>query len=423
MSWLTTPPTARQFSRVAVVGLLAVGLAAAGCTKKTDSPGAGGKLAAGPGVTDTTIKLGVLTDLSGPYAPLEKAVAQGRALYWEKQNNTVCNRTVEFVTKDHGYKVPDATAAYAAVKSDVLALAELLGSPEIAALKSDINSDQMLTGALSWSSANIDNPYIVIPGTTYDADMINGVQWLMDKKGIVKGDKIGHIYVEGEFGENGRAGSKVAAAAAGLELKEYKIGATATDLTAQITTAKADGVKALLITTTPAQAGSAVGVAVAQGLEVPIVASGPSFSGTLLTGAAKAAVEKNMYITTSIAAFSSPGAGTAAVKAALTAKFGADLAKSQYGLLGYAQAQIMHTILDTACKNKDLTRAGLLKAFQSLTEVKTDGVLPTLDYSKIGGIPARSSYILKPNSATEGGLDQIADLFTSPTAITYTPKK
>src|SRR5256886_16540090 len=122
---------------VLAIALVAV-FGAAGCSTKvvdaSSSPSAG-KLATGPGVTDTTIKLGVLTDRTGPYAGLGKAVEQGRTLFWDDKNSKggICGRKVEFVLKDHGYNPQNAVTAYSAVKDDVLALHRLLSPPGNAA--------------------------------------------------------------------------------------------------------------------------------------------------------------------------------------------------------------------------------------------------------------------------------------------------
>ncbi len=411
--------------RLALAAGLAAVLATTACSTKavdTSASPTAGKLATGPGVTDSTIKLGVLTDRTGPYAGLGKAVEQGRTLFWDKKNAAggVCGRKVEFVLKDHGYNPQNAVTAYAAVKDDVLALHELLGSPEIAALLDNIKSDEMLTGALSWSSSLLSNPYVVISGTTYDVEMINAVDWLVKSKGLAKGDKIGHIFHEGDYGENGDAGVVAAAKEYGLTVLPHKIAPTTADLTSQVTALKSAGAKAVLLSVAPAQTASAVGVAVAGGYTVPFVGNGPSFSTALLATAAKPALEKQFYVATSIAPFSATSSGAVDVRTAFLAKY-PDATKIQYALFGYAQAQIMAGILDTACKNNNLTRAGLLKAFQSQSNVDTGGLVAPLDFSKPGGIPARKSYILKPDSTSPGGLVQVQDLFAATLATSYTP--
>ncbi|HEU4425787.1 MAG TPA: ABC transporter substrate-binding protein [Pilimelia sp.] len=412
----------RSTGRVAVAAV-ALALLAAGCSSKAQTSGTSGNgpLKVDVGVTDTVIKLGVLTDRTGPFAPASKAAEQGRTLFWEQQGK-ICNRTVEFVTKDHKYTTTGASAAYAEIRDEVLALDELLGTPIIYALQKDIEADQMTTMAASFGSDLLVNPNIVIVGATYDIEMINAVGYLVKAKGLVKGDKIGHIYHEGPYGANAAAGSKAAATNAGLVLVEQKIKPTDADLTAQVTALKAAGVKAVLLTTSSAQTGNAVSVATTSGFDVTFLGSNPTFSGALLAGPAKDAVLKSFLVVASVAPFGAPESGPTKVREAFKAKYPND-PKSQFVLYGYAQQQIMASALKAACDGGDLTRAGLAKAIQSLSSVQTDGLLPALDYSTKGGIPTRETRILRPTAGVEGGLEQVAELATDPFATSYQPAK
>jgi ABC-type branched-subunit amino acid transport system substrate-binding protein len=422
MSRLPVQRRPRRPTRSVLLASLAVALLAAGCSTKGDAQQAntGGGLATGPGVTGEVIKLGVLTDRTGPFAAAGKAAEQGRTLFWadKNANGGVCGRKVEFVVKDHGYDAQHAVTAYSQVKNDVLALDELLGSPMIAALLPSLETDKMLTLAASWSSSLLANPYVVISGTTYDLEMINGIDWLTRKKGLAKGDRIGHIFLEGDYGENAAAGSRAAAEKYGLQLVEQKIKPTDTDLTTQVTALRGAGVKFVLLTTTPAQTASAVAVAEASGYDATFLGSNPSFSGALLAGPAKAALEKRLLVSTSLAPFSSEEAGPAQVRKAFLAKY-PDQLKSTFVMYGYAQGQIMAQVLETACERGELTRAGLLRAFQSLENVGTDGLIAPLDYSKPGQIPARQVRLVRPDAAAPGGLTEVEGLFVAPLATSY----
>ncbi len=409
----------------AMAGALAIALLLTGCSKKAAPASTGNdQLAIGQGVTESTIKLGVLTDRTGPSAGLGKNIEQGRTLFWDKKNadGGVCKRKVEFVVKDHGYNAQHAVTAYAQVKDEVLALGELLGSPMIAGLTQDLQTDNMLTMAVSWSSSLLSNPYVVVTGTTYDVEMINGIQWLMQNKGLAKGDRIGHIFLEGDYGENAAAGSRAAAKEYGLQVVEQKIKPTDTDLTAQVTALRNAGVRYVLLTGTPAQTASAVGVAEASGFDATFLASNPAFSPALLSSPAKAALEKRLFIVTSVAPFTAEAAGPSEVRKAFLAKY-PDQLKSQAVMYGHATGQVMAAVLDTACKNGALTRAGLLNAFQSLKSVQTDGLVAPLDYSKPGQIPAREVYVERPDAGVAGGVTQVQPLTAAPFAISYEPTK
>ncbi len=421
MSWLSSSPTRRRLGRTVAIGGLAALLLVAGCAKKSTGTD-NAKLKFDIGVTDTTIKLGVISDYTGTYKAAGSAVKQGRALFWESKGNKVCDRTVEFVERDSGYVVANGTTAYDAIKGDVLMLDELLGAPIIAAVKKKIGDDLMPTMATSWSSALLDNPYIVITGATYDIEMINGVDYLVKKGKIAKGDKVGHIYVAGEYGDNGLAGGRAAAKEYGLTLVEKKVVASDLSMAGPIAALKAEGVKAILLTTTVTQTGSAVKEAATAGLDVPFMGNSPTFLPTLFKDAvAKPLLEKNLLVSTSLAPYSSSAEGPAMVRSTFEAKY-PDGARTAFVSFGYAQNQSVFEILDAACKKKDLTRVGVLAGLHSVKNLDTKGIVPALDYSKPSQIPARQTYIEKVDAADPGGLVVTNELYAANLATTYTSK-
>jgi len=409
--------TARP-TRAALVAVTAAALVLSACSVK--STGATGDPSTGTGVTATSIKLGVLTDRTGVFAGAGKGVEQGRDLFWRSKNDAggVCGRKVEFVVKDHGYNAQQAVSAYAQLKGEVLALDELLGSPMIAALLSNLENDEMLTFAVSFSSNLLANPYVVITGATYDIEMINGLHWLADQKKVASGDKVGHILLDGDYGANALAGSRAAAKDLGLTVVEHTIKPTDTDLTAQVTALRNQGVKVVLLTTTPAQTASAVAVAEASGYDATFLGSNPAFSPALLKSPARAALEKRLLVATSIAPFAAEGAGPADVRSGFNATFSGQ-PKTNWVMYGYAQGEIMAQLLEAACKDGTLTRPGLLKAFQSLDDVDTRGLLPPLDFGTPGAIPARQVRIVVPDSSVDGGQRITAELFAAKPAETY----
>jgi ABC-type branched-subunit amino acid transport system substrate-binding protein len=418
----------RWIPRGLAPGVVVAALLLGACSTKTDDAATGGAtgsgesaLQTGPGVTDSTITLGVLTDQSGPFAGAATGIAQGRQLFWDQQNAAggVCDRTVEFVVRDHGYNAQNAVAAYTEIKDQVLALDELLGSPMIAALLPELERDELLTLAVSFSSSVLDNPYVVMTGTTYDIEMMNSIQWLVDEQGLSEGDPIGHIYLEGDYGENALAGTRVAADELGLEVVEQKVQPTDTDLTAQVTALEAAGVSHVLLTTTPPQAASAVAVAEAGGYDATFVGSNPTFSPGLLGGPARGALENRYYTVTSVAPFASDAVTASPLADEFDTAFPGQTATAYVGY-GYAQGQIAAAILQAACDNGALTRAGLLEAFQGLGEVDTGGLVAPIDYSTPGEPPARETYIARPDASATGGLQVVADLFASPLAESFT---
>jgi ABC-type branched-subunit amino acid transport system substrate-binding protein len=403
--------------------VLAVSLVACGSKGQSSDSGSGqgsGSVKTGPGVTDKTIKLGLLTDLSGVFAPLAKPIVQETQLYWKDQNakGGVCDRTVELVVKDHGYDPQKAVVQYRELSGDVAGLQQLLGSPITAALLPTLKTDKMIALLAAWPSSLLVNDNIIITGTTYDVEMINGLDYLLKQGKLKQGDKIGHVYFEGEYGENGLKGSKYFASKNGMTVVEQKIKATDEDMSGQVAALKRAGVKAIAVTAAPTQLASIAGVGAAQGLTVPIVGNNPTYDPALLESPAAKAVKANAYIVASIAPFNFDDATVQKVAADYQKAYPKEQPKAAVPF-GYAQATLMKDILDQACKNKDLTRAGLVKAAHQLSNVDVGGVTAApLDYTKAGEPSERAVYIARPADVT-GGLTAEKGTFESDTAKAY----
>jgi ABC-type branched-subunit amino acid transport system substrate-binding protein len=400
---------------------LATGVAACGKSDSASTATKSGGIKAGPGVTSKTITLGVLTDLSGVFAPLGKPLAESHRLYWQGQNKAggVCGRQVKLIIKDHGYDPQKAVTLYRDMSSKVLSLQELLGSPVAAALLPTIERDGMYTQLAGWPGSLLSNKYVQITGTTYDVEAINGVDYLMKTGKLKQGDKLGHVYFEGDYGESALQGTKYAAGKDGLELVQQKIKPTDTDLTAQVSVLKRAGVKAIVVSAAPPQTASVAGVAKATGLNVPIVANGPGFAPQLLGTPAAGALTANLYLVTSLAPPSLDKPTVQKVTQTWTAAHPKEPPAAVSVIVGWAQGQIMTEVLRKACANKDLTRSGVLTAFHQLSNVDTGGLVAApLNYTKIGEPSERAVYIARVDAKQPGATKSVA-VFESDNAKSY----
>jgi ABC-type branched-subunit amino acid transport system substrate-binding protein len=418
-------------SKKSLIGCVLAGvllLAAAGCgskgTDKSSSSGGGGgqsgAVKAGPGVTAKTITLGVLTDLSGVFAPLGKPTMQANQLFWKERNaqGGVCNRTVKLTVKDHGYDPQKAVVQYRELASNVAGLQQLLGSPITAALLPSLKSDQMVSLLAAWPSSLLPNDNIIITGTTYDVEMINGLDYLMQQGKLKQGDKIGHIYFEGEYGENGLKGSKFFAQKNGMTVVEQKIKATDEDMSGQVAALKRRGVKAIALTTAPTQLASVAGIGAAQGLDVPLVGNNPTFDPALLKTPAAKALKANAFVVSSIAPFNLGKPDVQQVASDYQEAYPKEVPKAS-APFGYMQGKLMYEILNHACQNKDLTRAGIVKAAHQVKNLDTGGLTAApLDYTSLGQPSERAVYIAQP-ADEPGGLKALPQTFESDTAKTY----
>ena len=383
---------------------VAMVLAASGCsTKSSDSEtSTQGGVKVGRGIDGNTITLGSLTDLTGVFAALGKDITNAQALYWK--DHKVCDKySVEETVKDHGYDTQKGIQLYSSIHSDVLAIEQTIGSPINTGLLPQFEADSMVNIPAAWAQSLTESPEIAVVGATYEVEMINVLDYLLKEGKLKEGDKIGHIYFEGEYGEGGLAGSKYFAEQHGMEVVEQQIQSTDTDMTAPVTKLKSEGVKVIALTVAPGQTASVAGVAASQKLDIPIAGNNPVFAPALLEGPAGAALKKNLYVASPVAPFDKlpdlleqyqaehPGDPTLGV------------------VFGTAAADVMRQILDKACEDGDLTPEGVSKAKDELGTVDTGGMAVPLTF-ETGQSPSDSSYIFRA-ADVPGGAKAVSDKF------------
>ncbi|MGC9539424.1 ABC transporter substrate-binding protein [Streptomyces sp. UG1] len=412
-------------ARVAA-GALAALLVLAGCSSKAkdddaDKAGAGG-VKTGDGISGKTINLGVLTDMTGVYATLGKSVTQAQQLYVKQTNAAggICGYQLALTIRDHGYDPQKAVSGYTELEPKVLGFAQFIGSPFVAAVKQRVDGqDKGLVLPQAWAASLLGSPYIRVIGSTYDIETINAIDFLIKEKGIKKGDKIGHVYFEGDYGENALAGSKHMAQESGLTVVEQKIKPTDNDMTAQVAALKQAGVKAVVISAGPRQAASFVGVAAAGKFNVPIIGNNSAFAPQLLATQAGPALMNNYYV-------SSPslpiGAHTPEAK-----KLVADYQKAypndalDNGIVaGWTAASVFGEALKKACESKDLTREGVDKALLTLDSFDNGFGIPQ-NFTDPKSPSSKQSVILQPDKSVMGGMKVVREAEAAQVAQAYTP--
>ncbi|GAA1464518.1 ABC transporter substrate-binding protein [Microbacterium thalassium] len=393
-----------------VAAAAAASLLLAGCSSDNgggDNGGGGDGVATDYGVTDTTITLGVLTDVSNIYTATAVPMVSGTQIYADEVNAAggLCGRDLEIDVQDHGSDSATATQLFQGMQDEVLGFGMILGSPQQDALKDFIANAEITAVVAGWSTTALENPYYVLAGTTYPTEVINGLSWLEEQGMIAPGDTIGYINVPGPFGGDARAGGEYFADENGYTLTGVEITGKETDLAAQVDQLKAAGVTAVFMSTGPGSYNQAATAMKAAGLDVPLMTNTPGYAPFQIAPGAPAGdfILENGYVTTSMMPFGNPDSAKAVeVAAAFDADYAADNNNADANVnFGYGAMAIFGAAIEAACDAGDLTRAGIQAALATLTSVDT-GVLVPLDYSDPEKTPSMETYILRP-SDTEAG--------------------
>jgi ABC-type branched-subunit amino acid transport system substrate-binding protein len=402
--------------------VLASVLALAGCAAGAARPGTHpkpGKLATGTGVTRTDITLGALIDYSGPFADNGIAVLHGQQIWINDTNAAggVCGRKIKLEIRDDRGDSEKAKAQYVDLEPQVLGFMQIHGSPAAANLSQSLIDNETTAVTLSATSELLSNPYVIIPASTYDVEMINGLAALMAQGKIHDGDTIGHLWLDGEYGANALRGVQYFAQRHHLTLRATKVTA-GSDIRGVVANFAAEPrVKAIALSTTPAQTASVAAVSQQLRLGVPVIGNSAAFTPQLLSGPAAGALS-NLSVVASSVPFSAPLPSALHIASAYRQAGYPELPSSGVPY-GYAIGTIWGQILKRACINGDLSRPGIQEALHQFSTFGTNDLVANLSFVKPGSPATRQAYIGIPDPTVPGGIRQASPLFESPEAHSY----
>jgi ABC-type branched-subunit amino acid transport system substrate-binding protein len=414
-------PRARTLTLAAATALA---LAACSTSDPSESGGSAGSDAGdvetGAGVTDDEISVGVLTDLSGPFAAGAAVQVTEFNAYWDQVNadGGVCDRDVVVDVQDHGYDPQKAVTLYRSMAPDVIALQQVLGGPTSAAVLPLAQQDEVYVGGVGWAGSALQYENNQLPGASYAIQGANAIDYLLDGLDVAEGSKIGVVYFAGDYGGDVLAGAEHAAEERGVELVAQEITSATTDLSSQASALAEAGVSGVVLGAAPTQLASLAGSLASQGADVPIIGMNPTFNPSLLTTPAADALLANAYSITAIAPYASDAEGVQAANALYT-EADPDGALGWEVPLAYVQGELLKQALDGACESGDLTPEGVVAALRESSSVDTQGLLPDgLDYSEVGQSPTTTVYLSKVDADAPAGL-ALVDELTGPSAESF----
>src|SRR5690349_13578950 len=365
------------------------------------------KTEAGVDLKAKTITLGILSPYSGPVAdPIGKPLARGVEVFFKSINDQggIDGFKVNFVEKDTQYNPQLQVEQYNAIHKQVLMIADSLGTPTTFAIKDLATADHMLVSAATLSSALAREKYLILVGTPYRLQVENAFDYVVNKLGVPN-PATGIIYQNDDYGQDGLTGYKEAIAAYHLhDVAQASYAATATDFTAQVSQMKAAGAKYVFITATPIPTAKIIGTAHALGYDPQWILQSPAFATGLLAVPGLAPLLSKAWLVSQGAAWGDTSVPGMKQMLADVAKYAVDQKPDGFFEFGYTESKVTYAILKKAADNGDLTRDGLLTAFESLKNIDLGGLLPNLNYgsSPNDRVPSRDSvvYAIDPTQPT-----------------------
>jgi len=405
----------KSVTRPALAALAIAALALTACSSKASQSETttDNGVKTGAGISGGHIKLGMITDLSGAFAAIGKELSQSAKVYWDQVNDKggVCGKfPVDIDVQDSGYDVQNTVSLYKQMSPNVLGFPNILGSAHTLALNDSLKADSMLVVTHGQGTELLGYPNIITTGATFDIEGANGLGYLYEQGKIKDGDTIGSLHLEGTYGDAVLAGIKSFASAHDMKVVDTQIGSTDSDMSSAVTDMASKHISALVFSGTPPQLASAAGATATAGLDIPILASTPSWASALLDTPAAPVLKKNVTVVFPTDTFETPQA-TDFRNAYLKAYPNQN--PSLQILLEYSENQAFDDILEKACSDGDLTREGVMAAKDAIGTVTEDGITPPLDFSNPAKPATAAEFVTSVSADTPGGLKLVKGPYTS----------
>src|SRR6266705_5100501 len=394
-----------------------------GCVSSSGTSNSSGiKAGVGVDLAHKTITLGILTPLSGPVAaPLGKPLTRGIEVFFKSVNDHggIDGFKVNLVEKDSQYNPQIQVQQYGLIHNQVLMVADSLGTPTTFAIKDQAAADHMLISAATLSSALAREKYLILVGTPYRLQTENAFDYIVNKLGV-KNPAAGIIYQNDDYGQDGLTGYKEAVSAYQLhDVGQASYAPTDTDFTAQVSQMKAAGAKYVFLTTLPSVTAKIIATGHALGYDPQWIMQSPAFSPLLLGVPSLVPLLSKAWIVSQGATWgdtSQPG-----MKQMLddVAKYAPDQKPDGFFEFGYTESKITYAILKKALDNNDITRDGLLTAFDSLKNVDLGGLLPPVTYGTAPNdrVPTRDNIVYAIDPTQPTSIRALSDDFTGSAAM------
>ena len=354
----------KYFAMRTVAAATAVALVAVGT--------AGAANAADPGVTDTEIKIGTTTPLTGPASPGYKDVSAGANAYFAYLNKSggINGRQVTLVVKDDQYNpTTTITKTNELILNDkVFAMYGALGTANHLAVVDEINKQGMPDVFVNTGSSVFDNvskyPYTFPYFPSYAVEAKVMAKYIQDTPDLASKKRC-FFYQEGEFGENAGQGFAAAGFTNWTTQASYLPTQIAQGFGAQVTKMKAAGCELVVFFGVTSATGVLLRTSAALQFKptymVTSVGSEPTVLAGIVGGSAQARAAMNgMYAPSFLAPITD--VGNPYVSQMKTIVEAAGLPWTFYTYYGVNTAYVLAQAIKAAGPN--LTRKGLVKALQ-----------------------------------------------------------
>jgi ABC-type branched-subunit amino acid transport system substrate-binding protein len=419
--------TKRILWLVAVLAVLLAGCGGAADDGDSGDEGEAASLKSVPGFDGTTIKLGVLTPLTGPVAVIGLPLTAGNQVYFDSVNakgGIGGKYKVELVQEDTQYSPPKTVQQYNKIKGDVVAFTQVLGTAPTLAVLPQLRTDGMIAAPASLDALWVREENLLPVGGPYQVQAINALDYYI-KQGDGKGKNICSFIQDDAYGEAGQAGVDFAASKLDFKVvdtQRFKAGDK--DVTGQVQRLQRSKCDAVFLVATPTDAGTIWGTAAKLGFAPRWIGQSPTWIDELGASPLAEYLQKTTWISAEGTEWGDNSVEGMTALVDNVKQYKPDQEPDYYFGFGYEQGIAMTALLEKAVELGDLSHEGLMKASEELGTVSFDGLTDDYQYGPADQRnPPRTTTIYEVDPDKPFGLGKLEYQYESDAAAEYEFKK
>ena len=408
----------------------ALALGMAGCGAAGDDDEGGGEAGTpknAPGFDGKTIRLGVLTPLSGPVAVIGKPLTAGNEVYFDYVNSRggiAGKYKVALVQEDTQYQTDLTVQKYNKIKGDVTAFTQILGTAPTLAVLPQLRRDKTIGSPASLDAFWVREENLLPIGGPYQVQAINALDYYI-REGGGKGKTICSFIQDDAYGEAGQGGVDFAAEKLGFEVAStQKFRVADKDVTGQVQRLQRAGCDAVFLVATPSDAGTIWATAAKLGFAPRWIGQSPVWVNALAESPLAEYLQKTTWIAAEGTEWGDEKVKGMKDMVARVKQFKPSQQPDYYFAFGYNQARAMTALLEKAVDEGDLSRDGVMKALEGLGRVSFDGLTGDYQYGPAAERnPPRTSTIFEVDPDKPFGLGTAKYNFSSSAAEEFEFRK
>jgi ABC-type branched-subunit amino acid transport system substrate-binding protein len=416
----------RRLGTAVALGLATLALVACG---RDDGGGGGGdggdaELATAPGFDGKRFKLGLITVTSGPVAGANAPSLAGIQTYVKALNakgGIAGKYPVDLVLRDMQYDPAKTVQAYNATKNDVAMYAQVFGTVMTKAILPQLKADKIIAVPGSADGSFFREQNVLLPASPYETQMANVVKYAIDKEG--KG-KVCGAGGEGALAETVKNGLEYLG-----EKEGYEIGPTvslptaSTNFTPQVQQLRRNGCKIIWMIATPVPTiSNTLSAAARLNYDATWTSTNTGFVAAMKDSPVFDYMVDH-YLQANDGTLFGDTKNAPGMQELMDAheKYAADTLPDWPFLNGWVGTMMIDQILTKAVENGDVSREGIIKAENEITEFDLGGIQfsPTWGPPEARKVPSKYG-VMGPDPKSETGVSvREYGLESSPAAMEY----